>query len=55
MEKVYEHCPHCDSDVLLDAEFRIQTCPNCGEKIKPCALCDMDSVKCSECKLNQLK
>ena len=37
----YEVCPHCDTEVMLDAELKVQTCPNCGKvnKGKFCAEC----------------
>ena len=49
---VYEMCPECETEVKLKAEFKVQTCPNCGKPIKPCAMCDMDKVDCSKCELN---
>ncbi len=52
-EAVSELCPCCGEEVLLIAEKEAQICPNCGKTIIPCALCDMDQVDCSECKLNK--
>lgn len=52
---VYEWCPHCETEVKLDSLFEKQTCPNCGETILPCALCDCDTVKCNECPLEIAK
>lgn len=46
---VYEWCPHCETEVKLDAILKKQVCPNCGEIILPCALCNCDVVKCTEC------
>ena len=46
-KNVYELCPSCANEVKLKANFEVQTCPNCGELIKPCALCkEMECTKC---------
>lgn len=50
---VYEWCPHCEIEVKLDAILKKQICPNCGEIILPCALCDCDVVKCAECPIEK--
>lgn len=50
---VYEWCPHCEIEVKLDAILKKQICPNCGEMILPCALCDCDVVKCTECTMGK--
>lgn len=50
---VYERCPHCETEVKLDSLFEKQPCPNCGETISPCALCNCDAVKCNECPINK--
>ena len=39
MEKTYEVCPHCDHEVELDAELKVQTCPVCGKRIVTCSMC----------------
>lgn len=52
---VWELCPHCSYEVPLKKSFRIQHCPNCGERILPCSLCDMDKENCSECPLKKGK
>lgn len=39
MEKVYEMCPHCDTEVELDAELKVQKCTNCGKYIVTCSMC----------------
>lgn len=52
---LWELCPHCSYEVPLKKSFRIQHCPNCGEKILPCSLCDMDKENCSECPLKKGK
>lgn len=51
MKKIQEWCSNCCQEVTIDAEFKEQVCPNCGEIILPCSLCDMDTVECSKCKL----
>ena len=49
---VDEWCSDCCSEVQIKATFdEKQFCPNCGKPIKPCALCDWDSVTCNECPL----
>jgi predicted RNA-binding Zn-ribbon protein involved in translation (DUF1610 family) len=35
----YEVCPYCDTEVMLDAELKVQTCPNCGKRIVTCSMC----------------
>lgn len=39
MEKTYEVCPHCSEEVELDAELKVQVCPNCGKHIVTCTMC----------------
>lgn len=51
---VYEWCPHCETEVKLDVILKKQICPNCGESILPCALCDCDVVKCSKCPIDKI-
>ena len=53
-EKTYEWCPYCDTEVELDAELKVQTCPNCGKRIVTCSMCracDANDGKhyCSNC------
>ena len=36
---VYEMCPHCGNEVILEVKFKKQSCPICGELICPCSLC----------------
>ena len=43
-EVVYEMCYHCDNEVVLYAEKKVQKCPECGMWIAPCALCE-DCIK----------
>lgn len=44
-------CPWCDHEVMLQAIYKIQQCPNCKRPIIPCSLCDMDKVDCTKCEL----
>jgi len=39
MEKTYEVCPHCGSEVELEAELKVQKCSNCGKHIVTCSMC----------------
>lgn len=39
MEKTYEVCPHCECEVELDAELKVQKCPKCGKHIVTCSMC----------------
>ena len=48
-----ELCPHCECEVVLKTEFRVQTCPVCGKKIAPCNLCNGNCV--SNCPINARK
>ena len=38
---VYEYCPHCETEVSLINEFKVQKCPSCGRHIVPCNLCPL--------------
>jgi len=38
-EHTWEFCPHCEEEVMLDAELKVQTCPNCGKRIVTCSMC----------------
>lgn len=38
---VIEYCPHCDTEVTLTDEFKVQICPECGKYIVPCNLCPL--------------
>ena len=44
-----ELCPHCNNEVQILING-ISICPECGEKILPCSMCDMNSVNCNYCK-----
>lgn len=46
-----EWCPHCDCEVLLSNEFKLQICPNCGKEILPCAQCE--TIDCKNCPLDR--
>ena len=51
----YEYCPHCDTEVMLDPELKVQTCPNCGKRIATCSMCracESGEDYCSKCCLN---
>lgn len=53
--KVYEYCPHCESEVELANEFKVQVCPECGKAIVPCSICPFQPYKCSNnCPLEAL-
>jgi predicted RNA-binding Zn-ribbon protein involved in translation (DUF1610 family) len=45
MEKneIAEYCPHCEDEVMLENEFKVQVCPNCGKYIVPCSICPLES------------
>jgi predicted RNA-binding Zn-ribbon protein involved in translation (DUF1610 family) len=40
-EMVQEYCGHCQEYVMLQAELKVQKCPNCGMMIVPCSMCPM--------------
>lgn len=44
-DKCDEWCPHCETEVELDTDFKMQICPNCGKPIAPCNLCGGICVK----------
>ena len=51
-EHAYEVCPHCEEEVMLDPELKVQTCPNCGRRIVTCSMCracDSGENYCSKC------
>jgi len=51
----YEVCPHCDTEVMLDPELKVQTCPNCGKRIVTCSMCracDSGEDYCTKCCLS---
>lgn len=57
-EYTYEVCPHCGEEVKLDAELKVQVCPNCKRHIVACSMCvaSADSVEncCVACPLGYL-
>ena len=51
-EHAYEVCPHCEEEVMLDPELKVQTCPVCGARIVTCSMCracDSGEDYCSKC------
>lgn len=49
-ETVYEMCPYCEEEVELKAvPKKMQICPKCGMMIRACSMCDMDTVDCNKC------
>lgn len=40
-DTITEYCPHCDCEVELENEFKVQKCPECGMYIVPCNLCPL--------------
>lgn len=40
MDEIYEMCPHCGTEVVIDSVFDVQICPSCGRPILPCSLCE---------------
>ena len=48
----WEVCSNCGEEVMLDAELKVQTCPNCGNRIVTCSMCracDADKPYCTNC------
>ena len=47
-EKANEWCPHCDEEVELEHELKVQKCPVCGKWLVPCSVCPLTdcSTKC---------
>lgn len=48
---ITEWCSHCENEVEIPAD-RPSSCPECGESILPCCMCDMDIVNCNQCKFD---
>lgn len=51
-QHTYEVCPHCEEEVMLDPELKVQTCPNCGRRIVTCSMCrarEEGENYCSKC------
>lgn len=52
-DTIEEWCPHCDTCVDLENEFKVQRCPNCGKRIVPCNICPLE--QCARpCPLSRL-
>ena len=54
-EHCYEVCPHCEEEVMLEPELKVQTCPNCGKRIVACSMCracDTGKRYCAHCCLD---
>lgn len=52
-ETTEEYCPHCDTTVDLEHDFKVQKCPNCGKWLAPCSICPLEN--CSKhCPLERL-
>lgn len=54
-DHAYEVCPHCEEEVMLDPELKVQTCPNCGRRIVTCSMCracDTGERYCALCCLD---
>ena len=49
MAKITEYCPYCNDETEIEETGAV--CSYCGHFLKPCSLCDMDKVKCNECKI----
>ena len=52
-DKIWEVCPHCEQEVELKPEMKIQVCPECGKWICPCSMCDCNLVECQNCELEK--
>lgn len=52
-ETCWEMCPHCEYEVELLTEWRMQYCPVCGRAIAPCNLCYPYTNDCSNCPLDK--
>ncbi len=44
---IFELCPSCSNDTKISRKGGY--CEHCGRWIKPCCLCNMDKVNCSQC------
>lgn len=52
-QTISELCPHCNSEVEIQATFKAQRCPTCGKTILPCSICEQS--ECSACLLKLTK
>lgn len=51
-QHAYEVCPHCNEEIMLEPELKIQTCPHCGKRIVTCSMCracETGENYCSKC------
>ena len=51
-QHTYEVCPHCNEEVMLEPELKVQTCPHCGMRIVTCSMCracETGENYCSKC------
>ena len=51
-----EECPHCETEVELKGEFKVQECPNCKQDILPCSICrdlERTPMACGSCPLDK--
>ncbi len=46
---ITEWCSNCEGEVEIKNIPEKQICPECGESIWPCSLCDHNSVSCRNC------
>lgn len=53
MNKYTEWCLYCEHEVELSTEMKVQECPNCGNYIAPCGMCDLNTRECSKCELSK--
>ncbi len=44
---ITERCPECDTETKISNNGGF--CEHCGKWVKPCSMCDMDSVNCKKC------
>lgn len=52
-DAIEEYCPHCDTYVDLEHDFKVQKCPNCEKWNVPCSICPLEN--CSKpCPLERL-
>ena len=45
--RIMKYCVYNEVQILISG---ILICPECGEKILPCSMCDMDNVNCNYCR-----
>lgn len=47
-DRITEYCGICGQETEIDRNGGY--CEHCNSWVKPCSLCDMDNVNCSNCK-----